>query len=1125
MKLTNLIQVNKKNNNVCRLLIIAVFTSFSVFTYAQHQQVNLKGDKVTLKSAFKQIEQQTQLFVDYNTKDINDSDVISQLPKSNSVKKVLEQLLKDSGCTVTFSNGHIIIKKHEQISQQRKKISGIVKDETGEPIIGANVSEKGTSNGAITDLNGQYTLETAEGASLKISYIGYNPKEVKVGNSNVLNISLREDAKVLDEVIVVGYTVTSKRSLISSVTSVKADDLASVPAANITQTLAGRSPGLIVQSSGGGINNNSKISIRGGETPLIVIDGIIREYSDFTTLSPNDIESMSLLKDASATAAYGSRAGNGIIQVTTKRGKSGKATLGYDLTMSYSQPNIWPTPLNSWERAAYANISRLNDGMEKAYSDEAIQKMKDGSDPLSYSNTKWKDLTLRDFAPMAKHTLTFTGGTDVSTYYASIGYVDQESLYRTNTHNMQRTNFRLSNTSNIKSIGLSVTANIDGYVEKERQPYTSSAGNAAGIFSHIQNQSPLTPGLSPNNLPYNVSSNPISETSWEAGYKKDRKKQANGALELKWQLPWVKGLSLKASGNYRYYVETSKQWRKDAAKYSWDSDLPHYDDLPKLFHSTKTNYQYTMQYFAEYAKSIKKHTFNLLAGHELSYGFTDYYWEQRENFSFPIDQLPVGATNRQTNSSEEYEIGRAGWVAQLKYNYDNKYFLEGSFRYDGSDNLPKGNRWGLFYSGSIGWSIIDEAFMENLRNKNIFNSLKLRASYGEVGLDNWGKSGETFYVDRYSYLNSYKYDGYAYVVNGQYAPGFSEGKLPSPDLTWFKSEQIDVGVDFSSLKDRLYGSVDYFFYKTTGFLYAPKGKDIGYTAPLGQSLPKVSTKGEHRREGFDFQLGWRDRIQDFSYDVSFNFTKFDQLWAYDPSEAESSYMNPYKRTSQQTGYYDILYRNQGYYVSANDVYNSVKPLGSTGLTAGDIKYQDFNGDGKIDAADQQRVGKSSFPRANYGININLKYKGVFLDMLMQGATSFNMYLGTSTQMGGGGTAFMPVIYDYQTDYWTPSNTNAMYPRLSSNPGLYGTNNYLKSDFWLINGAYLRMKEIRIGYNLKQTLAKNITWLSKATISVSGQNIFTISEATKYDLDPENASTENFGFPNERVYAINLNIGF
>ena len=272
-------------------------------------------------------------------------------------------------------------------------------------------------------------------------------------------------------------------------------------------------------------------------------------------------------------------------------------------------------------------------------------------------------------------------------------------------------------------------------------------------------------------------------------------------------------------------------------------------------------------------------------------------------------------------------------------------------------------------------------------------------------------------------------------------------------------------------------------------------------------------------------MGWRDSYEDFTYDLSFNVTKFDQLWAYDPSESVSSVMNPYKRTSQQKGYYGVLYENLGFFTDAEDVYNSVKPLGSTDLTAGDLKYNDFNGDGKIDDADQVRLGKNSFPRANFGLNIKLGYKGFFLNMLFQGSSRFDMYIAGTAAMNGGQTGELPVIYEYQTDFWRPDNTDARYPRLMSSAGLNGNNNYLSSDFWLINGAYLRMKDISFGYNFKQSLLKNISWISKATLAFSGQNLFTISESLKYGLDPENASTEHYGYPNERVYAISLSVGF
>lgn len=313
-------------------------------------------------------------------------------------------------------------------------------------------------------------------------------------------------------------------------------------------------------------------------------------------------------------------------------------------------------------------------------------------------------------------------------------------------------------------------------------------------------------------------------------------------------------------------------------------------------------------------------------------------------------------------------------------------------------------------------------------------------------MDNWGSP---FSIGRFAYLSSYNLNNKAWVVNGAYVPGFSEGDIPSPDITWFTTDQFDLGFDFSSLDNRLYGSVDYFFYKTKGFLYTPDPKDVGYTAPLGKSLPKVSTKGEHRRAGFDFTLGWRNTHGDFSYNVSMNFTKFDQLWAYDPSEQISNVMNPYKRSSQQLGYYGNLYHCLGFYNGAEDVYNSVKRLGSYNLTSGDLKYYDFNGDGKIDAEDQIRLGKNSFPRGNFGINIGLEYKGFFFSTLFQGATRYDMYLSGSAQMSSGAVGDLPVIYDYQTDFWSKDNTDARYPRLTSSHGLNGNNNIVSSDFWLL----------------------------------------------------------------------------
>lgn len=1007
--------------------------------------------------------------------------------------------------------------------QQNGKVNGVVTDSNGEPLIGVSILVKGTSNGTITDMAGKYSINAGKNEILEVSYIGYITQLIKP-QDGTMKIVLNEDTQKLDEVIVIGYGTSTKRSMISSVSTVKADDMANLPVTNITQGLAGRAPGLIVQGSGGGVNKKSTVSIRGGSTPLVVIDGVIRDYDDFVSLAPEDIETMSILKDASATAVYGSRASNGILQISTKQGKTGKPRIEYNFNHSWAQPNVWPKKLDSYNIAYYKNEAARNDGLAIPYTDEDLRMYRDGSDPFGHPNTDWQKLVLNNFAPQQKHNINISGGNEVHNYYASLGNINQNSLYKNDNHYMKRTNFLLSETVNLQAIGVKANAQIDGYTQKQTHPYTESSSGYGHIFSHVQNRSPMDLGVNKYGLPYNRGDNPVAETAADAGYINKKESVINGLLNLEWNIPWVKGLKLRGKGNYRFYQKDDKEWRKSAAQYAWDAIEPIYAAKPSLNQFIETGRSWTLQYFAEYSNSFDKHNISALGGYECSYGYGHAVGLSRDSYDFPIDQINPGPASSMKNSGSEWENGRVGWVGQLKYNYDHRYLAEGSIRYDGSDNFPKNHRWGTFFSGSLGWSIGDEAFMEAVREKNIFNMLKIRASYGQVGLDNWGDSNDKYHIARFAYLPSYNLNGMGYVVNGKYVPTFSEGGLPSPDLTWFTTNQFDVGIDFSSLNNRLYGSFDYFYYETTGYLYAPDQLYVGYTAPLGTGLPKISTDGEHRRAGFEFQLGWRDDISAFHYDVSANFTKFDQLWARDPSEALENKKNPYKRTTQQVGYAGVYYKSLGFYTDANDVYNSVKRLNSSNLTGGDLKYYDFNGDGVIDGADQTRTGKSSFPRVNYGLNINLSYKGFNFTTLFQGATSFDVYLGTGLMMADAQSGSTP-FYDFQEDYWTPNNTDARFPRLLSGMAINGNNNITGSDFWLINGAYLRMKDIRISYDFKHSLLKRVNWLNKIMLGVSGQNIFTISETTKYGLDPENGSSNRYDYPNERVFAINVNLGF
>uniref|UniRef100_A0AB33JPJ4 TonB-dependent receptor n=4 Tax=unclassified Prevotella TaxID=2638335 RepID=A0AB33JPJ4_9BACT len=1109
------------------LVLLLCFCSMAL--YAQNQTVNINVKNATLRQVFALIEKQTTYRFSYPSAAIDDRHDISIQQSKATVAAVLNKALTNrnlsyriiSDKSIAISEKHARTAEVVQSTNQggRKHVSGVITDNNGEPVIGASIVEKGTKNATVTDIDGKYSITVADGAVLQVTYVGFVAQELRTGKGGSLNVQMEEDLKGLDEVVVVGYGSSTRRDLIASVSTVKTDQLANIPTANLAQGLAGRSPGMIIKANGGGVNAMPNISIRGGGTPLYVIDGVVRSEQDFANLSSDDIESMSILKDASATAVYGSRATNGIVQVTTKQGKQGKALVEYDFNYSLAQPSTWPEPMNSYERAEYANIARKNDGLNEVYSAEAIQSMRDGSQPQTYNNTNWRKLVLNDWAPQTKHAVRLTGGSENHHYYASLGHINQNSLYKHDNHYMKRTNFRLAESSLIKSINLEVNAALDGYVQINTHPYSSTASGYYHIFSHINDKSPLSPGVNLYGLPYNLNDNPVAETAPDNGYNRTKLNVINGKGELVWHMPWVDGLKVRVASNYRYYSSTNKQWRKDSPKYDWDSKEPLVGNKPLLYHNSATGYAFTNQAFVEYAHGFGLHRVSGLAGFEQYYEKGENYWAQRENYEFNIDQMSVGSANTMKNDGSESELGRAAWIAQAKYNYANKYYAEASLRYDGSDYFAPGKRWGAFFSGSLGWVVTEEKFMQPLVEKNILNSLKLRASYGETGLDSS--------AGRFAYLTAYTLNPQSYVVNGEYAAGFTEGNLASPDLTWYTTKQTDFGFDFASLNNRLYGQFDYFYYSTKGYLVSPSGQSYLNTA-LGVAMPKVKSRSEFRRAGFEVQLGWRSNIGALKYDISANYTFFDQLWALDESEAETSYMNPYIRSQQQKGYYGTMLHNLGYYTSADDVYNSVGIVSSYNsgyMTAGDIKYHDANGDGRITNDDMRRLGKNSYPRGQFGVNINLSYKGFSLGALFQGSTSFDMYISGSAAMQTGQAGSLPVIYDYQTDYWTPSNTGGQYPRLMSNTGLNANNNYQTSDFWLVNGAYLRMKDFQLAYDLKYSLLKRITWLSKIRVGISGQNIFTISKSTKYGLDPENSSTVGYGYPVERTIAFTLNLGF
>ena len=604
------------------------------------------------------------------------------------------------------------------------------------------------------------------------------------------------------------------------------------------------------------------------------------------------------------------------------------------------------------------------------------------------------------------------------------------------------------------------------------------------------------------------------EVSPESGYSKWDYKMFMGLFNAEWSVKGVEGLKLKVGGNYRYFMSDSKLWNKTAPQYDLNG-VKGPDATVSLTYNTGSARMWTTQYFADYNRSFLDETHNVSAtlGFEQTYSFYRGFNALRKNYIFMIDQIGAGPSDSMENGGSESEFGRAGLVARASYNYKKKYFVEGSLRHDGSDLFPKDRRWGNFYAGSLAWAISEESFFQPLKDRNILNYFKVRATYGETGLDNG--------VGSFSYLTSYNLAERGYVLGGSIVPTFSEGNLISPDITWYTRSTFDIGFDFNSLGERLAGSFDYFYMKTTGYLTSPS--NVNYTDPLGLSLPKVKSDGEHRRAGYEFALSWKDHVGDFNYEVGANFTYFDQLVSTAWDEDLASQKNPYKRLVQQKGFYTNGYTNLGYYQNSDQVLNSPRLESSSNLVAGDIQYKDMNGDGFIDSNDQWRIGKNSFPRGNYGIYANLSYKGFSLNMLFQGATSRDMYLDDVVR--GQSTSGYSIVYPYQLDYWMPDNRDAKYPRIAMNSNVNGNNNYQTSDFWLTNGRYIRLKSLQLGYDFRKTLLKDIKWLYKCQVVLSGQNLFTISPATKYGFDPETGSTNNYDYPVQRVYAVSLNLGF
>ncbi|MCD8193064.1 MAG: TonB-dependent receptor [Tannerellaceae bacterium] len=1022
-------------------------------------------------------------------------------------------------CGLTLASGEI----NAQSSGKTINASGFVSDTYGDPVIGVNVSQKGTSFGTVTDLDGRFMLQVPEGATLVFTYLGYTTQEIVVKNEIPLAIKLAEDVQKLEEVVVVGYGTRQRKAITGSVDQVGSEVFENRPVSNTMQALQGASANLIIQQKNMNPNDNSmNINIRGVSTmgnndPLIVIDGLISSSSTLNNLNPNDIENVSVLKDAGSAAIYGSRSANGVILVTTKKGaKSAKPIVRFSGQVGFQDPDILYQPVKGWQNAMYKNQANMNVGSDPIFTPAQIQDLYDHRDEEYWFFNKIFKTGLQQ-----SYNLNISGGGENTTYMVSAGYHNQESNFQGN-YGTERYNFRSNLTTEYGRFKLT---SLMAYTRRNERTVAGGTGNV------IINSSRIPPYYY-----YKFQEdgkwlvNDVVGDDNTLGYLKDggyeKKDEDNfiGSLNLDFKI--MDGL--KARGLVGLDLTQHHRYRRDqkVPLYgSADSPEPkgyiHPNTLTEDFNEKR--YTLSTQFILDYDRTFNSvhHVSGLLGTSNESYTkkASRIAWTYTDEFlGLPTTEDAIQDTGNKNSNADTDQTSITSFFGRVGYDYMNKYYIDASFRYDGSSKFDKDHRWGFFPSFSVAWRMTEEDFMENYK-MNI-GDLKIRASYGVLGNQN---------VDNYSYQTMYEIEANKYVFNNNAYPG-TKYKYGNALLTWEKSGNFNVGVDATFLNNSLFVSLDYFNKRTWDILLSPQVSKI-----FGSDAAKENA-GVMRNQGWEATINYKLKSGDFFHNFNLNISDSkNKVLDFGGQERIDQNDQLYKiiREGSPLGSY-FGYKTAGLFQSYEEIANSALPVGTT-VQPGDVKYVDTNGDGVIDEKDRVILG-NAFPRYTFGFTYNVQYKGFDFSMLLQGVGKRQMYVrGELIEPFHSNYSY--AIYKHQLDFWTPSNPDARWPRLVAPSSASQANNWGRAgtDIYLLNAAYLRVKDIQIGYTLPKDLTRKLG-IENLRVSLNGQNLLTFSRNSF--VDPE---TSEFGgnmggidgvaansarnYPSLRYYGFGLEVEF
>ena len=1114
--------------NTARLMKLTVFfmlvLGLHVSARTTSQTISLSGKGLSLKKVISVVEKQTGLLVFANEELLKIARPVSVTAHNMPVKEFLDLAFRDQPLKYVIEGISILIsRKPAEMSPAKptprtsilvaetipqRLVTGTVTDSAGAPLVGATITLKGAKKSVTSDAAGKFDMEVNDGDILVISYVGFQTREVTVGNSSDIRIMLRASQTGMDEVVVVGYGTQRKATVTGSVASVKGSEIAKAPTTNLTGSLAGRMSGVIINSRGSNPGNeNINIFIRGksswqGGGPLIIVDGIANR-SGWERINPDEIETVSVLKDASA-AIFGSRAANGVILITTKRGKTSRPVLEYHGDYGLTQVTRIPDMTRSWQYAQYYTEAKRSGYI---YTPEEIEKYKSGADANLFPNYDLNDYALGATAPQTTHTLSLSGGNDVVKYFISGRYLYQGAVYKDAIDDFESYNIR-SNIDVKASQNLNFSLNLSGRRDDKIRAVGSDAAN--GFFGELLGTDPTKPIYYANGLPASIyDNNLIERIKGKGGNTNDQTTTINSQFTGKWDLPFItRGLYIEGTAAYDFSTVRTKQFSQSFDLYSFSNATGEYSNLNSnpvlnrgLYDYYYNAHSYTLNARVGYNKVFGMHNVSAFAAYEQYSTNNEWINASRSNFlSNQIPYLFMGAADGQKNDGSGYEYAYRNLFGRVAYAYDNKYLLDFTLRRDESLKFAPTNRAGLFSGVSAGWRISEEAFVKN--NSKAIDNLKLRASWGQMGSDN---------VADYQYLTS----AALRAATASMVFGAEPGVVPSlyltgtanPDISWEVANTYNVALEGSLWKGLLGFEVEYFYSKRSNILATRNASVPAYT---GLVLPAENI-GRAQNKGVEILVTHRNRIGELKYDIGFNLTHTANRILY---MDESPNIPGYQRREGYPIDSWLLFKTDGIFNNQKEFDDT--PVKRAGAQLGDIIYQDVDGDGAITDNDRVRLYSSSMPSYTYGIPMNFEYKGFDMNMLWQGQASANTYINPTERNGD----INVPMWLYNNRWTSGTAETATMPRAFYHRS--EKNNTIASDFWLKDASFIRLKSLQLGYSLPKHMVSRLS-MSAVRFYVSGFNLLLFDKMKDYD--PELVNNLGVFYPSTKVYNMGVRVTF